>query len=112
MSTQAPVAGPLPTPLTDDDHLPILTADEISDGSFEASIQDSVKQDTLHNAIFHYLADHKTTPGISIKRLRALSNQYKVTNGRLFRCTLQRPGGSVLEQRVVGGGARQLQQKL
>ncbi|KAF4723480.1 hypothetical protein FOZ62_025720, partial [Perkinsus olseni] len=77
ISTPAPVAGPLPTPLTDDDHLPILTAEEISDGSFEASIQDSVKQDTLHNAIFHYLANHKTTPGISIKRLRALSNQYK-----------------------------------
>ncbi|KAF4647021.1 hypothetical protein FOL47_005223, partial [Perkinsus chesapeaki] len=71
-STPAPTAGPLPTPLVDDDNLPTLTAEEVNSGEFEASIEDSVRQDSVHDAIFNYLANHVITPEFGSNRLRKL----------------------------------------
>ncbi|KAF4650324.1 hypothetical protein FOZ61_000422, partial [Perkinsus olseni] len=110
LCTLTPQPGQMPVPLPECDELPKLTDDDKA--NLDEIIRDSIQQDGEMSAVFAFLTKHKHTGHLSPDRVRRLSNSYLVEDGKLYRHVLQRPDGTVVHQRVVGRGARDLQHKI
>ncbi|KAF4658276.1 hypothetical protein FOZ61_005739 [Perkinsus olseni] len=105
--------GAMPTPLQQDDNLPIFTPEE--EAGLDTDLQRLVVQDSFYGAIAAYLRDGSVTPPFSAERIRRVSACYQVDErNRLYRVTLQSPSGSIVRQRVVvaTGAGRNLAYRL